>query len=132
MTRREERELAFAICFERCVTGESVENIIESAKLVREIEVPEFASKTAFGVESHETDIDEVIKKYIRSWEISRISKTALSILRLSVYEILFNDEVPDSVSANEAVELAKLYGDSDDAPFINGVLSSVIKANAV
>ena len=52
-----------------------------------------------------------------------------LSLLRLAVYEILFDPSIPEGVSVNEAVELAKKYGGKDDAPYINGVLASVIKA---
>ena len=73
--------------------------------------------------------IDSVISKNIRGWNMQRISKVTLALLRLSVYEILFDDTIPAGVSANEAVELAKKYGGKDDAPYINGVLSSVIKA---
>ena len=55
-------------------------------------------------------------------------SKVSLSLLRLAIYEILFEDEIPVSVSINEAVDLAKKYGTAEDAPFVNGVLGSVAK----
>ena len=89
----------------------------------------DFAERLAQGVENHEAVIDEMIEKYIRGWKIGRLSKVALSTLRLSVYEILFEEEIPNSVSINEAVELAKKYGGAEDAPFINGVLGSLDKA---
>ena len=56
---------------------------------------------------------------------MNRLSKVSLSLLRLAIYEILFEDEIPVSVSINEAVDLAKKYGTAEDAPFVNGVLGS-------
>ena len=61
-------------------------------------------------------------------WSIKRITKTALAILRLAIYEIKYYDEIPVSVSINEAVELAKKYATKEDASFINGILSTVCK----
>ena len=79
--------------------------------------------------------IDNVIEKYAIGWKKQRLSKVTLSVLRLAICEILFVDSVPFSVSANEAVELAKKYATAEDASFINGILGSFIrseKADAV
>ena len=126
-TRREAREQAFALIFEQSFHPEvSVSAIIESAKEARVSEISEFAEKLANGVENQLTDVDEKIEKYAIGWRKNRISKVALAILRLAIYEILFEQEIPVSVSINEAVELAKKFAGEEDASFINGVLGSV------
>ncbi|MCL2591876.1 MAG: transcription antitermination factor NusB [Defluviitaleaceae bacterium] len=73
--------------------------------------------------------IDEVIKTHIQGWSIDRLNKVDLAILRLAVYEILFADDIPNPVAANEAVELAKLYSVDDAMGFVNGVLKNVIES---
>ena len=69
--------------------------------------------------------IDLKIEQYSRGWKISRISKIDLAILRLAVYELLYTD-IPDGVVINEAVELAKSYGEEKSSSFVNGILASV------
>lgn len=128
ISRREAREQAFCVLFEQAVTGESVDEILHAAAEARDLVPAAFAEEVVLGVEEHRERIDEVITGNIRGWSFSRLSKVALALLRLSVYEILFDEGVPDSVSINEAVELAKKYGGQDDAPYVNGVLSSVVK----
>lgn len=129
MKRKEAREQAFCILFEHAVTGETMDEILHAAAEARDFIPNSFAEEEAFGVEENLEQIDSVISNNIRGWNMQRISKVTLALLRLSVYEILFDDTIPAGVSANEAVELAKKYGGKDDAPYINGVLSSVIKA---
>ena len=128
MKRREERELAFAIGFERSITGEPVAAIIDGAEDVREIVVPPFSVSLATGVENKEPEIDAAIAGHIRGWTLGRLSKVTLSILRLAIYEMRYEEKIPVSVSINEAVDLAKKYGTAEDAPFVNGVLGSVAK----
>ena len=83
---------------------------------------------SAFGVFENLNNIDEIISQNAVGWSINRITKIALAILRLSIYEIKYYDEIPASVSINEAVELAKKYATKEDASFINGILSTVVK----
>lgn len=91
--------------------------------------VPDKFTKRLFeGAQTNRERVDAVISENIRGWNIHRISKVALSILRLAVQELLFEPAIPVSVSINEAVELAKEYGTNEDAAYINGVLSSVEK----
>lgn len=70
--------------------------------------------------------IEDIIEKHSKGWKISRISKIDLSIMRLSIYEICFREDIPFSVSVNEAVELAKKYSGEDAGSFINGILSKM------
>ena len=74
-------------------------------------------------------EIDNRISENMTGWTISRIGKVELAIMRLSVYEMLYDDEVPNSVSINEAVELAKKYGLDDAGAFVNGILGKVEKS---
>lgn len=79
-------------------------------------------------ISEHIEEIDEVIEKNTDGWKTSRIAKTDLAILRVSVCEIYFIDEVPDAVSVNEAVEMAKKYSDERSYAFVNSVLGKVIR----
>lgn len=76
----------------------------------------------------HKVEIDEEISKYLKKWTIDRISKVDLSILRLAVIEIRFMDDIPENVSINEAVNLAKKFSDDDAPSYINGVLGSIVR----
>ena len=72
----------------------------------------------------HLDEIDGMLNEKTEGWNVSRIGKAEISILRLAVYEIRFDDDVPTSVAINEAVELAKKYGQDQSAGFVNGVLA--------
>ncbi len=132
LTRRQAREQAFALLFERSFHDCSIDEIIANAADVSEVVVDDFAAREANGVYEYLSNIDEVISANLRGWAIARISRVALSILRLAVYEIKYSEEVPTSVAINEAVELAKKFGSDEDPSFINGVLGSVAKLEDV
>jgi N utilization substance protein B len=87
-----------------------------------------YARKAAQGVQDHLEDIDAAIEKYTVGWQKKRISKVSLAILRLAVYEMKYEDDVPVRVAINEAVELAKKYATQEDASFVNGLLGSVAR----
>ena len=130
MTRRESRELAFILLFEKTFSQKSVRDILQDAGEARDIEEDAFAVSLAEGAEAREADIDDVIARYSKNWNTNRLSRVALSLLRLAVYEMLFVEDIPVSVSINEAVELAKKYGGDEDPSFINGVLGGVARRN--
>jgi N utilization substance protein B len=73
-------------------------------------------------------EIDEIINTYSEGWSTNRLGKAELAIMRLAVYEIKFDDEIPNSVAINEAVELSKKYGGDNSSSFVNGVLAKIIK----
>ncbi len=128
MTRRQAREEAFILIFEKVFNTDSVNEILELAAEVREL-TPDDYIKTVFaGVYEKLDELDEVISQNSIGWNINRISKTALCVLRLAIYEIKFMDSIPVAVSINEAVELCKKYATTDDASFVNGILSTVAK----
>lgn len=126
MTRREARELAFVLLFEKSFTDEPVREILQNAGEARDVEGDVFAVSLAEGAQEHMETIDGAISRHSHKWTKERISRVALSIMRLAVYEMLFLPDIPVSVSINEAVELAKKYGGEEDSTFINGVLGGV------
>jgi len=73
-------------------------------------------------------EIDEKIAEHSKSWKISRMSGLDRAVLRLAVFEMLYDEEIPESVAINEAVELAKVYGSDDSYKFVNGVLGGIAK----
>ncbi len=128
MTRKEAREQAFVLVFEKMFRNDSPEEILEYAKEIREIEIDDYSKEVFLGVCEKCDELDAEIAGHLKNWKIERISKVALAILRLAVYEIRFIESVPESVSINEAVELSKKFSVAEDASFVNGVLGNIVK----
>ncbi len=128
MTRKKAREEAFILIFEKVFNDCSIEEILDVANEVRDLKPDDYITGVFNGVYENLEELDETISENAVGWKIGRISKTALAILRLAIYEIKFMDDIPASVSINEAVELAKKYATGEDASFINGILSTVVK----
>lgn len=129
MTRREEREQAFILLFEKAFNEET--DVAELYDFAIENEVitgSDFVKSLLFKTWENVESIDSAIEKYSVGWRISRISKVALAVLRLAVCEILYFDDIPAGVSINEAVELCKKYAAKDDASFVNGLLGTASK----
>lgn len=80
------------------------------------------------GVLSHREEIDGIIGRTAKGWSVDRMSLVDLTILRLAVWEILYADDVPGSVSIAEAMELTERFSDPDDKPFVNGILGTVLR----
>jgi N utilization substance protein B len=91
-------------------------------------EVVDFSFSLLEGVMNNAAHIDSVIKKYVRNWEIDRMAVVDRNILRIACFELLFLEEVPPKVAINEAIELAKRFGDIDSPRFINGILDKIYK----
>jgi len=91
-------------------------------------EVCDFARVLTLGVEKNAEHIDSLIKKYVKNWEIERMAIIDRNILRLAAFELLFISDVPPKVSINEAIELAKRFGDIDSPRFVNGILDKIYK----
>ncbi len=130
MTRKQAREEAFILIFEKEFNDAPSEEILSVAEEVRDIKADDYIKNVFFGVFENLEKIDGVISKYAVGWSVSRITKTTLAVLRLAIYEINYCSDIPVSVSINEAVELTKKYATKDDASFVNGILSTVEKAN--
>ena len=129
MTRHEAREQAFAVIFEKSFNeSASFQEIIDGAQECELVKINGFAGSLLNIVEENFEKVDETISESLVNWSLQRLPKVSLAVLRLAVAEILFNDDVPVSVSVNEAVEIAKTFGSEEDASYINGVLSSIVK----
>ncbi len=127
MTRRESREQAFALIFEKGFREElSVAQIAESATEARDVTVSDFAMALAKGTEAHWQEVDGKIDSFSLNWKKERISRVALAILRMAIFEMIFVEDIPHSITINEAVELTKKYGGEDDSSFVNGILGSI------
>lgn len=131
MTRRQLRENVFKMLFR--VEFHDAEELNEQLELFEEDlenlkeEDLTYITEKVNGIISHIDEIDEAINEKSVGWKTSRMSKVDLSLIRLAVYEIRFEESVPDKVAINEAVELAKQYGSDDSASFINGVLAKFV-----
>lgn len=129
LTRKQAREQAFILIFEKCFKEETASEILELAVELRDFETDDYTVNTFKGVYENVELLDSKISENTKKWDINRISRVSLAILRLALYEILFIDEIPVSVSANEAVELAKKYSTENDAAFVNGVIGSITRS---
>ena len=127
MNRTQAREAVFTLLFEKEFRAdEGGEDIFEISVDNREIEVDEYIRSVYFGVAEHLEEIDALITDNARGWKVSRISAVSRSILRLAVYEMLYCEDIPESVSLNEAIELCKKYDEGKARAFLNGVLNGV------
>jgi len=132
MNRTEMRENAFKLIYSLEI--QKVENVQEQINLYFESnniideEAKKYIANAVNGIEEHQEEILKNIETNLKEeWKLSRISKMDLTILKLAIYEIKFTD-VPYKVSINEAVELAKKYGEDKSKNFVNGILASVVK----
>lgn len=131
MSRRTGRELTFKLLYGMDIQKESSEEVmqlyIQEEKIENE-EVKQYIEETIHGIKEHEKEILSLIEKNIKkNWDIQRISKIDLAILKLSIYEINYA-KVPYKAAINEAVEIAKKYGEDNSHVFINGVLAEIVK----
>lgn len=129
MTRREAREQAFLVLFEKTFFEDiSISEIVSDAEEAELIKINTFADVILKAVENNIEAIDSVIVENAKGWSVSRLPKVSLAVLRLAIGEMKFVDDVPAGVSVNEAVELMKKYGTDADASYVNGVLGAVAK----
>lgn len=133
MGRHEQREQIFKLVFQ--TEFNSPEEMPEQVKLYFEDEERTFAEqdreqiKTRFHLISEKLgEIDEMISQKSTGWGLDRMGKVELALLRLAVFEIVFDEDIPDSVAINEAVELAKQYGQESSGAFVNAVLAKFVK----
>lgn len=131
MTRTQEREQAFIMIFEKQFNAEvGIDELFSYAYETESFEQSVFTESLVKTVFEKLDEIDALIEKYSIGWKKSRLPKVTLAILRLAFCEILYVDSIPESVSVNEAVELAKKYATEQDASFINGILGTYLREN--
>ena len=131
-SRRKGRVIAFQTLFSWDARKPSIEELLEFRWLEPERretvgeDILAFAGLIVAGTLENIDRIDAAITKHTEHWDIGRISKVDLAILRISVYALLFQPEIPVTVTIDEAVEIAKRFGGGDSYKFINGVLDSI------
>jgi len=138
MSRRASRRHSFIVTYLSEFHGDiSISQLLDS--YMEEFVLPESTATSApvdiefiktqvHGIHEQCAFIDEIITRYITGWSFSRIAKIDLAILRLAIYELAFMPEIPTKVCINEAVELAKTYGDDYAPAFVNGLLANAQK----
>jgi transcription antitermination protein NusB len=144
--RTRSREFALQLLYERDVASTELDDAMEDFWLDRsdlalssaekmsleddkkEPDVREYTERLVRGVAEKLSVIDGTIERFAENWEIGRMACVDRNILRLGTYEMLFVDEIPMKVAINEAVELAKRYGEADSSKFVNGILDRIGK----
>ncbi len=132
ISRKKLRDLTFKIIFScNFYTGSELEEeagvFLEQQEELTEEDRQEILARCR-EIFSRIEELDAQISGKTEGWKISRFSRVDLSIVRLALYEILYDDETPEKVAINEAVELAKTYGGDDSPKFVNGVLARLVK----
>ena len=145
MNRSTAREIAVHFAFELAFSDERAQQLLER-ELTEEsfaqrakvepmyVEFPgngelDYIPKLVLGVGGHGAELDGYIEKYAKGWRFSRIDRVASAIMRVTMYEILYMPDIPNKVSINEAVEIAKKYLDDDVVKFVNGILGSFVRS---
>ena len=127
ITRRKSRETAVILLYQSDLMGKDSEEVLK-----KEIDfgkkIDEFALELVIGVNKNRKAIDEEIVGVVQNWTIERIAVIDRNILRVAIYEMLFEKDIPLKVSVDEAIEIAKSLGQKDDTPkFINGILGRIL-----
>lgn len=148
MTRTTAREIAvqlgFALCTKQCTPQEALDAFFDTeyyrtlaeedtafAQYPNEKQL-QYIRTVAAGVAEKKEELDAYIAQYSKKWKLNRISRTAVAIMRTAMYEVLYLSDVPASVAINEAVELAKKYETPETVTFVNGLLGSFVRGQAL
>src|SRR5579884_3036215 len=126
--RRDAREAAVQFLFQRDLHPPGHAVSVDDFWSLRETpaNVKQFATELITGVLGNAQQIDALIKKFLKNYDIERLGAVDRNVLRVAVFEMLFNNEVPPVVSINEAIEIAKKFGSEHSGQFVNGVLDRI------
>ncbi|MFC1703710.1 transcription antitermination factor NusB [Candidatus Omnitrophota bacterium] len=127
--RTKARECALKILYQVDITGDSCKDSLEmfwQTSGTQEGAVKEFATRLVEGTFAHLKEIDKEIAKSAANWQMKRMAVVDRNILRIATFEILYLDDIPPKVSINEAVDLAKKFGDNDSGRFVNGIIDKI------
>jgi len=123
-TRREARERALLLAYEREVRGVSVADLLAALPAPPD----EYARRLVEGMEEHLDEIDALLEEFSERWSVERMPVVDRTLLRLAAFELGWEPDVPLAVVVDEAVELAKQYSTGDSPRFVNGLLSRIAK----
>ncbi len=125
MKRSKSREKALQAIFQMDISDvapdEAIENVLEEGE-----SADDFLRSIVLGTKENQEEIDSTLKAHLEKWSLDRLGTVDRTILRMSVFEMMYVEEIPANVSMNEAIELAKTFGDDKSSGFINAVLSKV------
>lgn len=128
--RRKAREQALQLLFSMDLLGDASEQAKNRFLRVHitgeEQEADPLFNELVSGVTAHRDELDRTIEQFSSNWRIPRMGCVDRNVLRMAVFEILFMPDIPEKVSINEAIELAKKYGTRDSGSFVNGILDSI------
>jgi N utilization substance protein B len=126
--RRQGRELALTYIYQLDLGVENIHDV--ESQIERDgmgsRKVREFAKSRVLGVWQHLKEIDDLIVPHLEHWKMERLTRTDRGLLRLGVYEMIFDSVIPHKVAINEAVDIARKFGGEDSSRFINGVLDGI------
>ena len=128
--RRDVRESAFILTFEMLFRDDSIDEIFECAKSLDDILLNDEVRALVEGIAAKSDELDREISKYSDKRSVARIPRINLAILRLAIYEALYDEKVPVNVAISEAVKLAEKFAQDPDVSFINGVLGAFSRSN--
>ena len=144
MVRNTAREIAIHLSYELSFTDKPIEDLLDQrltpeafAALAEEDDIyheapnakqDQYIRRLVKGVAEHGAELDGYIAKYAKGWNFARIPLVASAIMRVAMYEILYMPDIPNGVSINEAVEIAKKYETPETVKFINGILGSFVR----
>ena len=120
--------MAFQTIFSWDVNGASIEELVQFSWKKKDInaDVRLFANLLVSGTIENLSDLDRLIEKSVKNWKLERLARVDLAILRIAVFEMLFQKDIPARVTINEAIEIAKSFGSDDSYKFVNGVLDNI------
>lgn len=125
MNRRTSREKAMQVLFQLEINEVSPDQAIED--FIGLTNASDFLKQLVNGVTDNLLELDSIISENLENWSLDRLASVEKVVIRMATYEIKFIEDIPESVSINEAVELAKKFGDEKSGKFVNGVLSKII-----
>lgn len=127
--RRQAREFALQILFQSDMNQNRTKkedrvDALADKKIPPQVRA--FTDRLIRGVEEHQEEINHLIKKYTKNWSPERIAMVDRNILRFSIFELLYLEDIPPKVTLNEAIEIAKAFGSEDSGKFVNGILDQI------
>lgn len=133
--RTQSRECALKVLYQFDILKRDIETVLKAFFDETEKSDPvveDFTARIAKGVDKNLEAIDEKITQYATNWQLKRMAIIDRNVLRIGVFELLFAEDIPPKVSINEAVDLAKKYGDVESSKFVNGILDKIHKSEIV
>ena len=133
--RTQARESSLKILYQAEITRRDIKTASQgywSEKDSIDKNVREFTDRLTSGVEKYLKEIDEKLSQYATNWQLKRMAVIDRNVLRIGTFELLYASDIPPKVTINEAVELAKKYGDSESSKFVNGILDKIHKSEVI